>query len=314
MNIKTVFISAMVVLAAVSCSKEASPARAVKPVEVVVTVADGVTRATGVTDTQEKRINSVQVFAFDRDLGIREDYSSSSSSSITLKVIPGSKRFYILANCADMSGIMSESALLAKVSYLKDNSLGAFEMITHEDRVVTATANTTIEAKVRRLVSKVSLDKVIVAFENESLAGMDFRIKGIYLTSVASSTSYSLTAAPEKYFDGASDNGSQVNALIRETGLDINLSGGMSSSPVQHTTKHVFYAYPNSSTSHTRLVLDTTLDGIAQSYSFDLSNLESNKAYSAEVKITRQNTELSDVDITVTVTDWEEDDVTTEME
>ncbi len=297
-------------IAAASCQKERIvPSVPGKPVVMTVNVSGGAqTRATGSFADGEKTVNGVQVFCFDKATGIREDYKSGSGTSVSLSITTGAKRIYALANCPDLSSVSGESALLATVSNFSNNSLSSFEMIspTGEGAEYAVTESGTLNLTVKRIVAKVLVDKISAAFTSPSLQSADFIINKIYLVNVARSNKYDLSVTPTEYYTGSEDNGANVNAMIRETGLNYNLKNGVSS-----TVSHGFYVYPNSSANKTKLVIEATLLGTEQIYSFELPSVERNNVYDiTSVTITRQSGDLTDSEVKITVSDW--DSTTTE--
>lgn len=300
---------AAVALLVVSCQKERSALSvATRPVSMTVNVSDGnATRATGSFADNEASVNSLQVFCFDKATGTVEDYRTSSSKSVSLSITTGTKRIYALANCPDLSSVASEDALLATVSRLSDNSLSSFEMIspTGEGAEYAVTESGTLNLTVKRIVAKILVDKISAAFTSSGLQSADFIVNKIYLVNVVKSNRYDLSATPAEYYSGSEDNGTNVNAMICETGLSYNLKNSGFS-----TVSHGFYVYPNNSVNKTKVVMEATLLGAEQVYSFELPSVERNKVYEIEeIKITRQSGDLTDNEVTITVSDW--DDVTT---
>ena len=277
-----------------------------------VTVGEPATRATGSYDVNEKRVASVQVFCFDKTTGVREDYESATGQSLTLQITTGVKRIYALANCPDLSSVTTESALLAAATGFADNSTEGFVMVSPTgsaaEKVITESGDITLAVK--RVVAKILVDKLTASFEQASLRPLDFVIKKIYLGNVAKSNNYGLTAMPNEYYQGSDNNGDKVNGMIAESGLSYNLKNGGTSD-----VKHGFYAYPNSSSNATKVIIEATLKGEDQIFAFNLPALERNKVYEVQnIMFTKPSTDdmFADVKVTITVADWDETTVLTD--
>jgi len=307
---RVIFISfAAAALVAASCQKEQpAPSIPTKSVNMTVNVSDGFfTKATGSFSDNEATVTNLQVFCFDKATGATEDYKTSSTKSVNLSITTGTKRIYALANCPSLASVTSEAALLATVTNLSNNSLSSFEMIspTGSGAEYAITESGTLNLVVKRIVAKVLVDKITAAFTTSALQSADFIINKIYLVNVAKSNKYDLSVTPAEYYVGSEDNGANINAMIRETGLSYNLKNSASS-----TVKHGFYVYPNGSANKTKVVIEATLLGANQVYSFELPAVERNKVYDiTEIKITRQSGDLTDTEVKITVSDW--DSVTT---
>lgn len=292
-------------LAAVSCQKETGNASdSNTKVEMTVgVVGTATTKATGSFADNEATVSSLQVFCFDKATGTIEDYKTSSSKSVNLSITTGTKRIYALVNCPSLASVETEDALLATVTNLSNNSLSLFEMISPigSGAEYSITESGKIELTVKRIVSKVLIDKISAAFTSSALQTADFIISKIYLVNVAKSNKYDLSVVPTEYYVGSEDNGANVNGMIQETGLSYNLKNSGSS-----TVKHGFYVYPNNSANKTKVVIEATLMGNPQVYSFELPAVERNKVYEiTEIKITRQSGDLSDTEVSITVADWD---------
>lgn len=299
-----IFLAAAVIATA-SCQKDRSDLPAPgKAVSMTVNISGGTTtRATGSFAEKEAAINGLQVFCFDKATGAVEDYESGSTKSVTLSITTGTKRIYALANCPDLKAVTSEADLLATVSNLSNNSLSSFEMIspTGSAAEYVISESGTLNIAVKRIVAKVLVDKIVAAFTSSSLQSADFIINRIYLVNVAKSNRYDLSATPSEYYSGSDDNGENINGMIRETGLSYNLRNNGSSD-----VKHGFYVYPNSSANKTKIVIEATLLGAAQVYSFELPSVERNKVYDiSEIKITKIGGDMSESDINISVSEWE---------
>ena len=95
--------------------------------------------------------------------------------------------FYALVN-APAHEYDTKEALLAGISYLKNNKLSSFEMVGSKH--ITITENQDIEIVVKRLVAKVELQKISRKFISASQGAVEMSIDAIYLTNVAGDTKY----------------------------------------------------------------------------------------------------------------------------
>ena len=94
------------------------------------------------------------------------------------------------------------------------------------------------------------------------------------------------------------------------------MTAGQITSGGNYSAGHFFYCYPNSTTTKTRLVVETQIGGYTYYYPVTLDSVTPNTAYTYNLTITRlgsdsPNEPVADgaVSVTLTVKDWTECEV-----
>ena len=322
---------AFVAIASLACSKEnpseqASVQKQMATLE--VNVSDGVTtRATSVSDSQiGTAAGDIQVLVFNSSgnlLAYGENVASSST--ISLSIPTGTAKCYAVVNSSeDMSTITSESSLLAKTSYLKNNSVTKMEMIGSASKNIASGSNS-VSIPVKRFAAKVQIDKITPAFTSPAHKAMEFKLTGIYLVNVNGTCPFTQTASSGgeanwynkmKYVSG------DCNALISDklgTAVVLQTSAG---AVTPYCTSHYLYCYPNPVTDdtsattwcrrYTRLVVETTLGGTTYYYPVNIPTPTANTLYQiTNMQITGLGSDSPDkivekgsLSVSITVTDW----------
>ncbi len=315
-------MAAALVLAAacnqIQTLEEDKPVNGDELVTVTVNISGGATtRATDIADKNESAISDIQLFAFNSD-GSIDSYAKESTSKFTLKVTAGTKHFIALVNCPDLGTVGSKTDLLATVSLLKNNASDHFEMVGElADQTVNSDA--AVNIIVKRIVSKVVIEKISTAFSSPYLADQEFKITGIYLTNAVASCNYAVDAKEDLVWVNKNkmETDNPAKALTQDT-LDATVTA---SEP--YVGEHRFYCYPNPagkdstaeewSERYTRLVVQTTLGGTVGYYSIRIPDVGRNKIYTIkELKITRRGSNnpyeditTADAEFSITVADWE---------
>lgn len=197
--------------------------------------------------------------------------------------------------------------LLASVTDLSCNSPAGLLMVGCDTVRLQAAQNTRLQLEVRRLVSKVTVRKVSVAFEDPVLAARDTRLRGIYLTNVCRRTPYGADFTPDRLpqereawynplgWRADSCAHAACDALLGDTGLDRALTPEL-----PYTREHSFYPFPNPtppSQDHrdgswrvrsTRLVLEVAVGGGIYYYPIRIPAMARNHPYVAEEVILRK--------------------------
>lgn len=296
--------SVIVVLCAISCSKnqigpiDESGYNLKDKTDLTVGISRSVTKSSTITDDDEVKVNTLQVFVFRGDA--LDAYASAENvSEVTLSCTNGERSVYALVNAPDMSHISSKTALLSTKSTLSDYPEYGFEMIGHKDIILPQTSTVTID--VTRMVSRVILKQVTRNFTSSALADLEFKIDEVYLLNVAEDTNYGLTDAPEHWINAGWYDGSLPELTHDNTEADI-INGDCWPMNCR------YYAYPNDSEDsteedwsprRTRLVLKTTLGGKVYYYPVTLPELEPNKSYEIEnLTITRPGSDNPDKPVT----------------
>ncbi len=246
---------------------------------------------------QEEQVNNVQVYVFDADNGNRlESFYNGTSTVPTLRLSPGRKLFKVLVNSkTDPSKVSSLQDLQSALSDFSDNTSSNFVM--SGETSVSIPATTSVEITVSRLVAKVVLSKITTNFTAPVYVSQTFRLDSIYLSNVAQKCRYFDTYTPASWSKGYAITGDSVNAAVSNN---------------VYSTAHTFYAYPNGTTTPTRLVIKATLGNVTYYYPVDLGELQSNKVYTVtNIEITRPGSDSEDkpvvsseITFTIKVAGW----------
>lgn len=301
-----IFFAASFIAAActVSCSKEQTePADNVSGnindrTELTVGISSSFTKSSTITDGDEVKVNTLQVFVFRGDA--LDAYASAENvSELTLSCTNGERTVYALANAPDMSTISSKSALLASRSNLNNYPGYGFEMIGSKDITLPQTSSVTID--VSRIVSRIVLKQVTRNFTSPALADLEFKIDEVYILNVAGDINYGLDGEPESWHNAGRYDGTLPDITYDDADAGI-VNGDYWS------LNYRYYAYPNDSDDsteedwcprRTRLVLKTTLGDQIYYYPITLPELEPNKSYEIEnLTITRPGSDNPDTPVT----------------
>ena len=129
-------VAALAVTCVVSCKKDMMVAEDTSSdsgvTELTVGINRSLTKSTTITDGDEVKINSLQVFVF-RDDALDAYASVENLSEVTLSCTKGERTVYALVNAPDMSHISSKKALLATRTSLSNYPEYGFEMIGSKD-------------------------------------------------------------------------------------------------------------------------------------------------------------------------------------
>lgn len=334
----SILCAALAAMTLCSCNKESvSSADGGKKVMVTVKVSSGlVTKATGLDfssmrgDVREYQIGSADIFVFNEgQLEAHESVSGASpdgSVSAVLAASSGQRNVWAVVNAPSLGEIASESQLKAALSSLRDNSLGSFIM----SGSVTAelTDGGTVPVQVKRIVSRVSINKISTNFPAGSYReNYSINVKGIYLINVAGNNNYEVSAQPSLWVNQLGHKDADFDGLLYDSLSGVSVKNG---SPYE--VEHVFYPYPNTyGTTSTTNYEDTwsprgtmlviSVDMLREDNSLYMSGyypialpaIERNKCYIIdEVSITRvpgdseyKPIETGDATVSITVLDWE---------
>ncbi len=278
------------------------------------------TRATGVSDADESRVDHWALFVFDPSTGLAVASGTSSSAAPIRQTLPvGTYSTCALVNypvsgagALDPDAVRSESALKGTIAFLADNVPGSLEM--SGQKTVALSAGTSAEQiPVERLVSKVSVKKVTVRLSNPALAAQSFVLDGMWLDNVYSQTSWGadyeagqLSATRSLWYNtmdwhavGSCLSPACPDALLGERNIAAVIPQNGS-----HNVRHTFYVIPNAtpavmdsrsavwSKRCTRLVLQATVGTKTCYYVVTLPALQRNHSYTIEeAVITRLGSE-----------------------
>ena len=296
------------------------------------------TRVANPAGSVETICNRWALWIFDGDGDSVVYGTGHSGESIRKTVLVGSYTVVALVNYPESlvpASIQKKTDITGWVTSLSDNAASSMLMYgevpvdLEKDRTVTRTVD------VRRLVSKVGVKKVSVAFENPYLAAKTTILEAIYLTNVyrtsrlgADYTATELRSAEAAWYNvmGWREAGEAVpamDALVGETAIRATLT---TSAP--HTTPHYFYAYPNAwaagddthdatwSRRSTRMVLQVAVGDKTYYYQVQIPAMGRNRVYVAEEIILKKLGSMDpeqeipgsvDVVFSASGTDWDND-------
>lgn len=311
------------ILSIVSCQKENNISVTLPddaPLSVRLCVG-GETKVTGVNPLNEKKYNSVQFFVFDAT-GRLEDYKSVTGNSATLGVLAGAKTFVAVLNVGEnLSDAATLESLNAKVTKLKDNAVDHFVMVGAKEQPVSS-SGASVTIPVKRLVAKITINKITTAFESSAMMATNFKVERIYLINAAGDAHIGSSGTPTIWYNesgwhgGSASPADAADALISDS-VSLDLTGNKS-----NAVSHSFYCYPNSFDTHnTVLELAVKIGGETDYYCIDFSTkgvgaIEPNKTYTVDELVIKHrgndhdgdgNVEGSaSVDCTISIDEWDE--------
>jgi len=273
------------------------------------------TKAVAETDG-EKKVNSLQVYVFDKAGSHLESYGKASAASLTLSVTVGDKLVAALVNSADITDVTSLAALKAKTVSLGDNKATSFIMFGTQSAAVAGASTVTV--KVSRLVARVTISKITNSLSAPQYASTPISITGIYLVNAGAVTNlgstYALTA--NDYQNKMKKDASSA-ALLNLTPSASVAHGG------SYSTESRLYCCPNPATTdsssstwsarYTRLVVETKIGDTIYYYPITIKGpIQANYSYEIpELTITRLGSaspdtpiQIGDATFTVTVNPW----------
>lgn len=317
-----IFFAAMLGLATVSCDYDKTATTPEHPlVKATVSVCGSptVSKATGVTSSQEDNISNLQLFVFNDKDALEYYINAGSADTGEIVVEEGKKTIVAVVNAPDMKDVNDKSSLFGRTSRLSDNSLGSMVMTGSVETAVQDGGNITIQ--VTRLISKVTIKKITSSFKSATYSSKEFKINSIYLINVAGDNSYSGTSEPKtwynKLYNGANDPSAGSFALLSDP------VGKTVAHKASYSNVHTFYCYPNPTAEesfestwcprHTMLVVDATLGGEQTYYPVELPVIGRNKSIIIEeLIITRKGSDYPYMPVTddtcnvnVEVIDWD---------
>lgn len=295
----------------------------------VVMSSSETTKVSGVGGDEEKSVSNYQVLVYDMSSRMLEAFATPkpTDTSVSLECTVGPKEVVVLANAPDVSSKVSYDAFVATSSYLKDNAVGSLVMEGHTSCDITS-AMSSVTVNIRRIVSKVVLEKVEVDFESDVYDDMDFVLKSAYLTNVA---------AEKKYLAKGEDPALWYNKIVKSDATEVDglvfgsLEDAELQNPSVYADNHHFYCYPNPckedtfsaeewSPRPTRLVVEAELDGELYYYPVSLPVLQQNTKYHVTLRIVRpgatspeQDMDKSTASFTIKIEEWEESNGITEI-
>ena len=298
-----------------ACSEKAGLEEAMSSdmVALEISVPIAHTKVTAAAD--ETSISNYQVFVYDASDHL-EAYVNQNSSSISLECTVGTKTVVVLCNAPAIEEVTTLSDMMKLKSSLSDNEIGSFVMSGRVSSVIT-TSSTGVTVPVSRLVSKVRLSKLETEFEIPQYQSMPFKVSSVYLINVPADKYYITTGSVTEWYNKTKYDSSDENSLLFD-----NMGDLLVTSSASYDKKNTFYCYPNPESNdnfsstwsprHTRLVVEALLGDTRYYYPVTLPEIESNKIYDVNLKITRPGSSLPDIEVdkfavgfTVQVKDWE---------
>lgn len=244
-------------------------------------------------------LSNYQVYVFD-DKGSLETYVNLSTSEIVLDCVAGNKTVAVLANAPVVNDVMTMSELSSRTTLLADNGNASFVMTGQQ--TVTLTEDKKVTVFMDRLVAKVRLSKLQVAFEAPQYQNMSFKVAAVYLINVPADITFFSSGSPGTWYNKMKYVSGDANALIYDDMKNVEVTA---SSP--YSTTHTFYSYPNPTEEdsfsttwtprHTRLVVQAYLGETLYYYPVTLPKLVMNTVYDVNLTITRPGTTSPDDEV-----------------
>lgn len=319
---RKIFVAAMAAVALIACERndESVPAPAEgETVMLEVKMNSELTKAQGEGD-DESSVSGYQVLVYDMADRMLEAYDTPdpSSTDVSFQCKVGRKEVIVLANAPDVSEFVSYDDFISKRSSLSDNAVGKLVMEGCASAELTV-SGASITVNLKRVVSKVVLEKITVDFEQDTYDDDDFVLKNVYLTNVAADKTWLADSGdPSVWYNKVVRTaGNDVDAMIYESLGDVNLKGKDT-----YDVKHHFYCYPNPyvtdsfssvwSPRPTRLVVEAMLGDVLYYYPVSLPELKQNTRYHVSLNIVRPGAKGPEQDMdryaasfTVNIEDWQ---------
>lgn len=295
---KTFLILAAAAALSSACSKDTEPesgSGTIRKLNLIVEIAGSHdTKATGIIgdETDEKNVNSLQVFVFNGE-SVDGYGNGSSVKSLKIGCTAGPRDIYALVNVSeDLSTVTSQTQLLAKVSSL-NNTKDGFEMIGKKSEMISSD-NQPLTVNVDRFAARIRVKKITNALSSPALQAQTFTIKSIHITNVAGDIDFGKSAgySISKWYNKMCLESGNNLGIITNDAPDIQVKHGQS-----YSTAHCFYSYPNNASFSpsttwapraSMLVLKIQIGNTLYDYPITLPALEHNKSYEIdEIKITR---------------------------
>lgn len=311
-----------------SCAKEkhSEPLVSADPVDVVLNIeADAFGAETKATPTTEpgseleNKIHSIEVYAFNNNeklVGYKlVDYTSSESKeNITISVVPGTSRFYALANNHrkfGIKGIDNLSTLLAKSDTLQSAwaiQASGIPMFGYTSNIGLSQSGSTHSIKLKRNLARIDVMKITNKTE-DVLASNPIVVNEIWLSNIVGSYMVDGSYSGALWYTKIGGGNTPYTARAEfHRNVAQTLASGES-----YTTPLYLYAGPNTNTNvapqtwaeaATYFNLRCTIVGNTYDFKFKLPALEANNAYKInEVRISGTGA-LIQANLTLSAADW----------
>lgn len=298
-----------------------------RSIRLSVSVNSGITKTTVAAAQTEKAINTVQILVFNSDGSLSTYYSGTSPDDISLRMPAGNKEIYALANAPSLSSITNRSQLENYNFNLADNSIsGGFVMSGNASCDLTQ-RDTTLNIGVKRLVSRISLDRVefnLPAAYTSAQVEYAFLSNVVSVLNIAGNSAHSMINVKGLSTDNQIiDSGAHAASCPELTFASLEEQVANHDS-MQGGDQGRLYCYRNLGTQHypddnsnyatTTLVTAITINGQLYYYPVRVPQPEPNKAYKVSLVIKNLGSDDPDVtvqqhDATVSVTalDWDDE-------
>ena len=271
---------------------------------------DAETRATGISASEERRVNRWALCVFRLSDGQLAAAGTSSSSASIARMLPaGAYRAVAVVNgpvsgpgVFDPGAFLTGGELDGQTAYLSDNAAGSLEMYGSENFFLEA-GPASVSIPVLRLVSKVVLRKVTLRLSDAGLAAYPFTLDAVYLDNVPSRTLW----GRDPLFDelgtdrslwynamgwhaaGSCPSPACPDALLGDRSVGVTIAQGSS-----HTVDYTYYTVPNATASSqdtrsatwarraTRLVIEARIGQQTQYYVASIPEMARNHSYVIE--------------------------------
>lgn len=234
----------------------------------------------------DKTLNNYQVLVFNHrnELEASTDIVTSSLQA-QLRVLPGTKRVWAVGNIGNNKITPSSlSDMSSAVLRLGDNDQADFLMSANDQGAVTTSLDMTLPLK--RIVSKVVIEKITRDFTNADYATIPLTIKRIYMSNVVGDSDYAGQNGGAVWYNRwgevDSDQPAAVTKLIMASDINKSLANNET-----YEKKYAFYVFPNPTTTdafgvtmsgnqrvwtarHTRLVVECDYNGTTCYYPITL--------------------------------------------
>lgn len=278
-------------LLAVACGKQ--PAQSV-PAERINVVFRALTPSTKSVADDETNIVTLDALAFRTD-GRLDSYARMAGEEITLSVTKGqSLSWWVVANAPEhaLDGIATEDALNDLVSSLTDNASDAL-LMTGRGSGTYSGATQSVAVALTRHVSKVSIGKLTASFLGTGeMSSATMTLDAVYLVNACGTVKYNLTPVAETWYNRLALDGTlsaPVKAFLWEDGGARVLSSSTAvldmffyACPNPTDNGRIFSTDPVWSPRNTRLVLETSIDGVKNYYPVTLPSMRCNYEYRIE--------------------------------
>lgn len=304
-----ILFAAAASMTAVSCQKDDNiPGAADKNVDIRLSVVTDLTTKATLNETAESTVYTVDYFVFNNDGNGKLDCYShvEGKTDVTLSCKAGSKKIYALVNSymtpQQLDAISSLQEFLNTAADLKKQNPEKLEMIGSVTKVIEDAE--TISISVQRMVARIGIQNIKVAFLSPYLKNTSLHISGIYLLNSVTTFNYGMNM-PLTY-----SMFSNHKEFIRGTVMTASSNERDILNGTTAEINEYFYTFPNNTKDDvhdttdaprkTRLVIETKIGTRTYYYPITIEGsngiVEANKAYTiGTLTITREGSDDADL-------------------